>query len=88
METFSVNSVLLENMVDGLASGDALIGIRTHRPFARPIDLLSSRTRGIMRWVNLIVGPALLAAIGLIVFIARRRRFAKRRRHFSAAAAA
>lgn len=71
---FPQNAALFQNVVDALAMGDALIGIRSREVASRPIALIPDEVKAWLRYANVAAGPLMLALIGLAVFWMRRLR--------------
>ena len=77
LQMFPQNLLLFENALDAFAMGDALIGIRSRASLSRPIAELSDASRAALKYLNIAIGPLLLAAIGITVAVARRMRISR-----------
>lgn len=74
LRQFETNSIFFENVVDFLAMGSELIGIRSKGISDRPIEELSSVGKIFVKYINVLGAPILLIIIGLIILFLRRRR--------------
>ena len=61
------------NCVDALALGDELVRIRSKQPIERSVDRISSTSKVIWRFVATLLVPIVIALIGVIKGILRRR---------------
>ncbi|OJI06349.1 hypothetical protein BK004_04260 [bacterium CG10_46_32] len=69
---FSANKILFSNMVDALASDDALIAIRSKSITDRPLQTLTDSQKSWIRWGTIFGVPILFSLYGLVRFIRRR----------------
>jgi gliding-associated putative ABC transporter substrate-binding component GldG len=67
------NAALLLNMVDWLFQDEALIGIRAKEVDYRPLAEISNAGRIIIKWLNILLPPALAIFAGLMWWRYRRR---------------
>ena len=67
------NTALLLNMVDWLFQDEALIGIRAKEIDYRPLAEVSNAGRIIIKWLNILLPPALAILTGLMWWRYRRR---------------
>ncbi|MFH0800059.1 MAG: GldG family protein [Pseudomonadota bacterium] len=74
LQTFPQNAALFQNALDAFAMGDLLIGIRSREGVSRPVAILSDGARAIVKYSNLVVGPLVVVAIGLVLYMIRRSR--------------
>jgi len=74
LHNFPANAALFENAVDAFAMGDELIGIRSREKTSQPIAILSDGIKSFIRYINLAAGPIIILAIGLAIYLLRRRR--------------
>ena len=79
--TFATNDYLSEggvrfllNIVDWLFQDEALIGIRAKEVDYRPLGEVGNTVRAIVKWLNILVPPALAIIAGLVWWRYRRRR--------------
>jgi ABC-type uncharacterized transport system involved in gliding motility auxiliary subunit len=79
--TFATNDYLSEggvrfllNIVDWLFQDEALIGIRAKEVDYRPLKEVGNAARAIVKWLNILVPPALAIIAGLFWWRYRRRR--------------
>jgi gliding-associated putative ABC transporter substrate-binding component GldG len=78
LETFPANVEMFENAVDYFAMGNELIGIRSRENTSRPIDMITDGQRAFIKYLNLVLGPFIIAAIGLVTYALRRVHIRKR----------
>jgi ABC-type uncharacterized transport system involved in gliding motility auxiliary subunit len=71
---FPQNAALFQNAVDAFAMGDALIGIRSREDAARPLVPMPDVARFWFKYLNVAAGPLMVGAIGMVIFLVRRRR--------------
>lgn len=74
LQMFPANAELFENAVDSFSMGDQLIGIRSRDAASRPIAILSDPARVVIKYANIAFGPIAVIAIGIVVFISRKKR--------------
>jgi ABC-type uncharacterized transport system involved in gliding motility auxiliary subunit len=67
------NVALLLNMVDWLFQDEALIGIRAKEVDYRPLAEVSNAGRILIKWLNILLPPALAIFAGLMWWRYRRR---------------
>ncbi|MBU4484245.1 Gldg family protein, partial [bacterium] len=71
---FEENAIFFENIIDHLAMGDTLIGIRSRGATDIPIGDISEVVKGFIKFVNIILPPALLLVFGLVGFFMRKQK--------------
>ncbi len=71
---FDGNRAFFLNAIDWFTLGDYLINIRSREAGERPLQMVSDRAKTVIRAVNMLGVPVLLAIFGLIVLYLRRRR--------------
>jgi len=72
---FQANTIFFENIVDYMAMGNALIGIRSKGMIDRPVDPeISSGKIAVTKYINIIIGPIILIIIGLLILMFKRHR--------------
>lgn len=74
LSMFPQNAALFQNAVDFFAMGNALIGIRSRQDAARPLVPTPDAVRFWFKYLNVAAGPIMVGAIGIAVFLVRRRR--------------
>ena len=74
LKQFQNNLVFIENAVDFFAQGDQLIGIRSKGSAERPLEVVSDGVRVGVKTVNMVLGPMVLLAYGLVSWSLRRAR--------------
>jgi len=83
LENFPQNSAIFENAVDTFVMGDSLIGIRSRFNTSRPIAIMPEGAPAVFKFLNLAIGPAIMIAIGVAVWIFRKRKFSNLKRKYS-----
>lgn len=73
-EQFEGNRTFFQNAVDWFVIGDQLMGIRSREAGERPLQIVSDDVKAIVRALNLLAVPLLLALFGIVQYLARRRR--------------
>ena len=82
LSQFQENIVMLANVVDMLAMGDELLGIRSAPIPTRVLKDLSDAQKSFWRWLNVLSVPVLLTLFGLTLwFIKGRRRLMLQQRY-------
>jgi ABC-2 type transport system permease protein len=74
LQQFPSDAVFLMNVLDWMTFGTDLIGIRSRTGGERVLDDLPHRTRTLLKVVNTVILPALLAVYGGVRLALRRRR--------------
>ena len=69
----AANLDLFINSIDAITLGDDLVNVRSRKPLDRVIDLPSTRTRSIWKMVNYGLANGIIALIGIVGAILRRR---------------
>jgi len=72
LQQYPQNLALFANIVDNLAMGDLLIGIRSRGQNMRPIAVLSDAGKSFLRYANVIIGPIFILILGGIVLLVRK----------------
>jgi len=67
------NLDLFLNSVDAVTLGDDLINVRSRKPIDRAIDKPKARTRTFWKFVNYSLATTILAAVGIVSTVLRRR---------------
>lgn len=73
-EQFEGNRTFFQNAVDWFVIGDQLMGIRSREAGERPLEIVSDDVKAVVRALNLLAVPLLLALFGIVQYLARRRR--------------
>jgi gliding-associated putative ABC transporter substrate-binding component GldG len=68
------NLLFFQNLVDWMAQDEALITIRSREVTDRPLRTVSEPTKRFVKYANLFGSPALVVALGLVLWQMRRRR--------------
>ncbi|MDH5525977.1 MAG: GldG family protein [Nitrospirota bacterium] len=71
------NMPFLMNAIDWLAGDESLIALRSRGVTERPLREISDGTRALVKFCNMLLGPLLLVAVGLIFWRSRRARRAR-----------
>jgi ABC-type uncharacterized transport system involved in gliding motility auxiliary subunit len=71
---FDGNRAFFLNAIDWFTIGDYLIDIRSRESGERPLKIVSDKTKTVVRAVNMLGVPVMLAVFGLVLFFLRRRR--------------
>jgi len=64
---------LFLNSVDAVSLGDEIINVRSRKPIERLIDMPDTTTRNVWKFVNYTLASAIIAAIGIVTSMLRRR---------------
>jgi ABC-type transport system involved in multi-copper enzyme maturation permease subunit/ABC-type uncharacterized transport system involved in gliding motility auxiliary subunit len=67
------NLDLFLNSVDAVTLGDDIVHIRSRKPIDRMIDMPSTATRRVWKFVNYTLATAIIAAVGIVSAVIRRR---------------
>lgn len=71
---FDGNRAFFLNAIDWFTIGDYLIDIRSRESGERPLKIVSDKTKTVVRAVNMLGVPVMLAIFGMVLFFLRRRR--------------
>ncbi|MFH1652960.1 MAG: GldG family protein [Pseudomonadota bacterium] len=71
---FPENMVFFENILDSVAFGDKLIGIRSRVKTSRPIAPLPEGAPQLIRWTNMLLMPIATLLLGAAIYLLRRHR--------------
>lgn len=74
VQQFPQNAAMVENAVDILTFGDALVGIRSRGQLAHPVEELSSLAERVIQYANMAGAVILVIALAGMVMSYRRRR--------------
>jgi len=74
LQLFPENILFLENAVDALTTGDALVGIRSRLSTHRPLREQDEAVFMALRVLNLLVAPLILLTVGGIILFRRKRK--------------
>ncbi|MBI4212520.1 MAG: GldG family protein [Deltaproteobacteria bacterium] len=75
LQMFPQNRLLVENALDSMSWGEALIGIRSRESVDRPLALLSDGLKVMVWFGNVLLAPLLVLFLGGVVFVVRKRKW-------------
>jgi len=77
LQQFDENRIFVENALDVLSTGDALVGIRSKGIVRNPLEFVSDAKRTLFKFIDLTLAPLLLLLLGTWILF-RRRSLAKK----------
>lgn len=74
VQQFPENGIFFQNLLDSSAYGNKLVGIRSRAEVSRPLAVLPDGMNSVIRWINMLFVPVLLAIFSLFVYLGRKRK--------------